>query len=71
MPENEEAWELWLEVRTQWRTAGFGVIGLDYTAVYREAERLEIDLSPCMMKKIKALESFELGRTNEKENKDG
>lgn len=56
MPENFEAWELWLEVQTQWRAGGMGVIGLDYHAVYTEAERIGIVLSVCTMKKIKCLE---------------
>ena len=53
MDENQDAWDLWIEVRTQWRGGG---AGLDYNTVYREASRLEIDLSVCTMKKIKALE---------------
>ncbi len=65
MPENEEAWELWIECQTQWRTSGFGRVGLDYNTVYAEAERLEIDLSICTMKKIKALERYELSRGSE------
>ncbi len=56
MEENSEAWELWLEVNTQWRAGGMGIVGLDYPAVYREAERLEIEVSNCTMLKIKALE---------------
>ena len=56
MPENEEVLEFWLEIRTQWRVGISGPVGLDYPAVYAEAERLEVDLSGCLMKKIKALE---------------
>ena len=51
-------------VRTQWRGSGYGIIGLDYNVLYAEAERLEIDLSPCMMAKIQALETMELQRMN-------
>ena len=65
LTENAEVWELWIEVQTQWRAGGIGVIGLDYHAVYAEAARLEIELSPCVMKKIKALESFTLKRLND------
>jgi hypothetical protein len=57
---NLETWELWQEVKTQWRAGGAGIIGLDYKAVYQEADRLEIDLSPGTFSKIKALESFTL-----------
>jgi len=57
MDENIDAWDLWIEIRTQWRSAGMGIVGLDYRTVYAEAERLGIDLSVCTMKKIKALEA--------------
>lgn len=57
MPENEEAWELWGEVKTQWRATGFGILGLDYPALYLEAARLAIPLTPRTMKKIKTLEA--------------
>ena len=56
MDENQDAWDLWIEVRTQWRGAGMGIVGLDYNTVYAEAERLGIDLSVCTMRKIKAME---------------
>lgn len=62
MPENEEAWELWVAVHTQWRAGPAGVIGLDYPAVYQEAALMGIDLSPGLRSKIKALERFELNR---------
>lgn len=54
MDENLDAWDLWIEVRTQWRGEG---AGLDYNTVYSEASRLGIDLTSCTMKKIKALEA--------------
>lgn len=54
MDENQDAWDLWIEIRTQWRGAG---MGLDYNIIYAEAERLGIDLSVCTMKKIKSLEA--------------
>ena len=54
--ENRDAWELWLEVQTQWRGGGLGIIGLDYPAVSAEATRLGMDLSVCTMKKIKRME---------------
>lgn len=57
MDENIDAWDLWIEVRTQWRGSGSG---LDYNIVYAEAERLGIDLSICAMRKIKSLEAKEL-----------
>jgi len=62
MLDNLDAFELWLEVKTQWRASGFGLIGLDYVAVQLEADRLEIDLSRSCMRKIKKLERVELKR---------
>ncbi len=62
MPVNEEALELWLAVRTQWRAGGLGVVGIDYLAVQQEADRLEIDLNRCLMRKIQALEQVEVGK---------
>jgi hypothetical protein len=52
--------ELWWAVRTQWRCTAFGPVGLDYLAVDLMARHLDIDLSPCMMMKIKALEAHTL-----------
>ncbi len=66
MPENHDALELFSAVRTQWRGAGFGVIGLDYTVLYREADDMEIELSPCIKAKIRAIEAVELKRMNKK-----
>lgn len=60
LPENLDALELWLAVQTQWRASGFGIIGLDYSVLQREADRLEIELSICTMNKVKALEAYTL-----------
>lgn len=60
--ENFEAWVLWNEVKTQWRSTAFDLIGLDYNAVAAEAKRLDIELTQCTMKKIKALEENILSR---------
>ena len=62
IPENTEALSFWLEIQTQWRVGMSGPTGLDYPALYLEAERLEVDLSNCLMKKIKALERQTLTR---------
>jgi hypothetical protein len=70
MPENEDVLELMLSVRTQWRGAAFGIIGLDYVALHNEANNLGIDRTPCLMGKIRALESLELNRMNKREKKD-
>lgn len=47
---------------TQWRGGGFGVLGLDYVAVDLVAELIGVELSLCTLKKIQALEQFELER---------
>lgn len=56
LPENEEAFDLWMEVRTQFRGAGFSIIGLDYQAVRDEAEDMGLSFSGSLKRKIKALE---------------
>jgi hypothetical protein len=66
LPENLDAWDLWLSVQTQWRASGFGIIGLDYLALQQEADRLEIDLSICTMAKIRALEAYTLKQQSKK-----
>ena len=64
---------MWLSVRTQWRSGGLGVVGLDYDSVEREAERQGVELreesgafNRCLWRKIKALEAYELKRMSEK-----
>jgi hypothetical protein len=59
---NIDAYNLWMLIKTQWRVSGVGVVGLDYNVIYLECNRLEIDLSNCLMAKIRALEKFELSR---------
>ncbi len=59
MPANYEMFELWWAVRTLWR-AGFGLIGLDYSEVRAWAEYLDIEMSGCNWRKIKALENWYL-----------
>ena len=61
-PANHDALELWLELQTQWRVGFSGPTGLDYPAVYAEAQRLDIDLSNCVIRKIKALERLTLNQ---------
>lgn len=54
--------ELWQHVCTQWRATGFGLLGLDYPAVRTEARHLGIHISYSLMRKLQALERFELNR---------
>lgn len=62
LDENAETWELWLAVKTQWRAGGMGIVGLDYPAVWAVADRMQIEVSNCVMSKIRALEDFVLGQ---------
>lgn len=62
LKQNFEAYELWGEIKTQWRGGGFGLVGLDYAEIRARAKELDIDLSNCMWKKIKVLEKLELER---------
>jgi len=72
--ENREAWELWLAIRTQWRTRVIGVgmgaigsmpMGLDYNVLPIVAKTLNIDVTPATLYKIQALEFFEVNRIEE------
>lgn len=67
MPENFEAWTLWLAVQTQWRVSFGGLLGLDYPAMFQMAEFMGIEMSPGALAKIKALELSTLKRSH-KEN---
>ncbi|WP_054031245.1 DUF1799 domain-containing protein [Desulfatitalea tepidiphila] len=66
-PENEEAFELWAAVCTQWRGAGLGLVGLDYEEVRKWAGDLEIELTAGVWRKIKALERHVLKRAEDAE----
>ena len=50
---NIDAWDLWKAVKDQRRFNG----AIDITAIHLEAARLEVDLSPSVISKIKALEA--------------
>jgi len=67
MPENVDVLELWGDVNTQWRAGGMGLIGLDYREVRERARELDIDLSPCVWRKIKMLENKVLEKQYKKE----
>ncbi|MEA5092461.1 hypothetical protein SDC9_37474 [bioreactor metagenome] len=69
-PENWETWELWLALRTQWRTASITTdkyckvikTGLDYSSLFLVAKTLEIEVTPALLSKIRALESATLSK---------
>lgn len=39
-PENWQAFRLLCDIRTQWRGAGMGIIGLDYNVLYHKLDRM-------------------------------
>lgn len=43
-PLNADLWLLWLQVQTQWRAGGMGLVGLDWPAVTAMARWLGYDL---------------------------
>jgi hypothetical protein len=42
-PENQQAYFLFAEVRTQWRVGAMGPIGLDYTPLFRKMDRMRLE----------------------------
>lgn len=65
---NQDVFDLWIKVQTQWRASGFSIIGLDYYAVFKVAKTLEIELSQCNLFKIQALEQYILNQLKENLN---
>jgi hypothetical protein len=51
-PENWPSFRLLCDIRTQWRGAGMGIIGLDYNVLYRKMDRM--GLSPEQYDQIEA-----------------
>lgn len=41
-PENWQAFRLLCDIRTQWRGAGMGIIGLDYNVAHRKMDRMSL-----------------------------
>ena len=62
--ENEEVWEIWQDVKTQWRGSGMGIIGLDYAEVRRAAKDLGIKYGTRNKRKIKVIERIILDSVN-------
>ena len=55
-------------MKTQFRGAGFGIIGLDYPAVRTEAEEMGLSFTGSLKRKIKALERYTLEKQGESDN---
>lgn len=62
MSENRDIWKLWSAVKTQWRAGFDQLIGLDYMAIEKIAEMMDIEMNPCMLKKLDEIEFYMLSR---------
>lgn len=60
MGNNKPVWFLWTKINTQWRSNGFGVIGLDFPAVFEIAKIYDIEINRSVFEKLKVLENKEL-----------
>ncbi|GAB6270515.1 MAG: hypothetical protein STSR0003_03550 [Smithella sp.] len=67
MPENEDAWDLWTNVLTQWRVGPNGVIGLDYNAAAMIAGVIEIEFDKVVLRKLRVLEQSVLKGIHDKQ----
>ena len=69
-PENLQAYRLFAHVRTQWRGAGMGLIGLDYGPLYHKMDRMA--LSPAeyddLEEDIQVMEAAALGAMNSRDD---
>ena len=70
LPDNEEVWELWAAVSSQWRTTFGGLVGLDFGAVREIANLLDVDLTRDIFEKLRTLELATLERQG-KSRKEG
>lgn len=68
---NRPAWALWLTVSTQWRVGMNGPVGLDYGAAAQMARLYEINLTPGVMTKLRALECLVLEKAHKNPGKGG
>lgn len=66
MEENGDVWQIWQAARTQWRVGMDRLVGLDYPAVFQLAAILDIEITPCLLKKLDALETYTLKCQQEK-----
>jgi len=67
LPENEDAWDLWTNVLTQWRVGPNGVIGLDYNAAAMIASVIEIEFDKVVFRKLRVLEQSVLRGIHDKQ----
>lgn len=65
-------WALYEACQTQWRSGGFGVIGLDYPTLFMVADRMSIKVDELMLEKLRQLEFLVLKKQSEpSKKKDG
>jgi len=67
-PENWESYVLFMSIRTQWRTTMGGVIGLDYTPLFRVMDEAGItgERWQSAFADVRAIEAGALGAINER-----
>lgn len=61
---------LWEGVSTQWRTSGFGLVGLDYSVIPDVARMLlpPVRYTPRLFAKLQGLERAELVRQRDRQD---
>ena len=64
-PENMETVETFLRVCTQWRTSFSGLVGLDYTALFKIIELYAINNAVEVFEGVRTMELTILGKANE------
>jgi hypothetical protein len=68
-PENARAYDLFAYMRTQWRGAGFGLIGLDYGPLHNRMARMKLEPAEYdeLEADIQIMESAALTAMNDRE----
>lgn len=68
-PENWPAYALFAFMRTQWRSSGMGVIGLDYGPLYSKMDRMDLSREAYddLEADIQAMEFAAIGAMNDRE----
>jgi len=68
-PENIPAYDLFAYMRTQWRGAGMGVIGLDYTPLHHKMDRMQLtrDEYEDLEESIQVMEASAIGAMNDRD----
>jgi len=67
--EAADVFDVFYRCQTQWRSGGFGVIGLDYSVVFKVADVCGVSITPAFVRYINACEQVALERINNAENR--